>query len=346
MKIIAKLAAAASALALAGAAFAQTSETYDNVDAVNFETLFATIEIEVRDGPVSVSIEPGEKADYPIDASVAGGVLTIRSDNNPDRKRWWKDVNWRRDEGRAFEIFLEQYPTVVISAPAGTDLSLDRAVARLTAGDLGGDFKLDKGHVRGAVGDLASADIGIHGSGDLAIGDVAGDLNVSIHGSGDFKGGDAGRTSASIHGSGDIALGAVRGPLDASIHGSGDMIFSDIDGEASFSTHGSGDAKAGAVNGGVDIDVHGSGDTRIDRVAGKTSVSINGSGDVMIEGGEAADLKVRLSGSGDFTFRGVATNPDLVGNGSGDIRIARHEGTLRASGSGDIIVDDRNYSDD
>lgn len=346
MRVLPASLSAFAALVLAAQAAAQRIE-YSGVDAIVVKDFIGTVIIDVAErGDVSLAVTKGADGAYPVAVDDAGAVLTVQSDEDPDMTRWWDDVDWRRHHEKAFEIFLEDYPTLAFTVPKGTNVSFDSAVVRLDAGDAGGAFAVSGGHVDGAIGDVATADIKINGSGDLMVGDVADALDIAIHGSGDLRTGSAGRLDANIHGSGDIVIGAVRGDAEARIHGSGDITIAEVGGGLTVATHGSGDVKTDAVGAGAQVQIHGSGDLAIMDIAGPTQVSINGSGDVRIGGGRSENLRVRVHGSGDFAHLGLATNPDVSANGSGDILIRRHEGSVRARGHGDITISGVRYDDD
>ena len=339
--------AGAAAAALAPTALsAQDTETFRDIEAVDIENFIGTVTIRTGGDRVTVRKSDGTEADYPFYMETENARLTLRSDEDPDDWRWRDEVDWRKHHENAFAAFLEAYPSLELTIPRGTALSFDSAVIMLDADDTGGAFELREGHVDGKVGDLSEADINIHGSGDLVVGDVADMLDINIHGSGDFAAGDAGRLNANIHGSGDIRLGDVSGPASASIHGSGDIELGDVGGPIDVSVHGSGDVKSASVNGGADLSMMGAGDIYLATVAGKTAAKIHGSGDIDIADGRADDLLVRVNGSGDFAFLGLATNPDVAANGSGSIRIKSHEGPVRARGRGDIRISGVDYGRD
>ncbi len=347
MRVLSGLWLAVGAGAVASCAAAQPLTTYRNVDAIVVKDFIGTVTIDVSDeASAALTVAKGEDDAYPVITDKDGTVLSVRSDENPDRTRWRRDVQWRLHKDRAFEKFLEDYPTLAFSVPPGTAVSFDSAVVSLDAGDVGGAFSVRGGHVDGEIGDVAEAEIGIHGSADLIVGDVAQRLDISIHGSGDFEAGEAARLIARIHGSGDITLGDVASDADTSIHGSGDIELGKVGGAFTLDSHGSGDVEVGPVGDGAEIEIFGSSGVSIDDIAGETEVAINGSGDVRIDGGRAENLRVRIRGSGDFDLDGVAVNPDVSVHGSGDIRIRRHEGTLYARGDGDIRIGRVRYGDD
>ncbi|GJL92675.1 GIN domain-containing protein [Hyphococcus sp.] len=335
----------AGAAIFSPAAAQQTSHA--GADKVLITDFIGTVHVKtVASGAVRLNRTAGDDASYPLEVREDGSVLIVHSDEDPDENRWHDRVNWRRNHEDAFRIFLEDYPTLSLTIPAGTSLEFESAVIMLDADNTMSALKISGGHVDGYLGDLASADIGIHGSGDLKVGDVAGALAISIHGSGDFIGGSAASLAANIHGSGDIKVVNIGAASSADIHGSGDIEIGDINGPFEASIHGSGDIDAGNVKGGADLSIQGSGDISLASVAGESRASIHGSGDMDIATGRADRLFVDLSGSGGFDFGGVAINPDIRANNSASVFIRSHEGTVRARGRGDIRVSGVDYSDD
>lgn len=335
----------ASAAILSPAAAQQSSHA--GADTVLITDFIGTVHINtVASGDVRLNRTAGDDASYPLDVREDGSVLIVHSDEDPDETRWHDRLNWRGNHDDAFREFLEDYPTLTLTIPAGTALEFESAVIMLDADNTMGALKISGGHVDGYLGDLASADIGIHGSGDLKIGDVAGPLAISIHGSGDFIGGGAASLAAKIHGSGDITVKNIGAASSADIHGSGDIEIGNINGPFSASIHGSGDIDAGDVRGGADVKIQGSGDITLASVAGGSRAAIHGSGDIDIAGGRADRLLVDLHGSGEFDFGGVAVNPDIRANNSASVFIRSHEGTVTARGRGDIRVSGVDYGDD
>ncbi len=333
--------------ALATAAFADETANFANVKGLVIEDFIGTVEIKtLRRGETRVVMTDGADASYPVRMNAANGVLTIKSDEDPEDARWWDEVNWRKRDGKAFERYLQGFPKLVISVPQGTNVSFDSAVTLLNAGDIGGDVLVDEGHVEGEIGNVNSADINIHGSADLKIGNVVEALDIEIHGSGDVVAGTAKALLVDIHGSGDVRVGNIAGAAEVSIAGSGDVNLGQVDGPSSIKIHGSGDVDAGDIKSSANISTHGSGDVSLASVAGKTTVSIQGSGDSIIYGGRSEDLTVRVRGSGDFRHHGVATNPDVSVRGNGDVYISKYEGSIRASGDGDIRIAGVDYGDD
>ncbi len=339
------LAGAAMAV-IATAALAADTSDFINVTTIDIEDFIGTVEIKTGNQTnVSVLKTDGANAAYPVRMDAKSGTLTIQSDEDPDRTRWWDEVSWRKHHENAFKIFLEDYPTIVITAPKGTALSFDSAVVQLGAGDTNGALKVSGGYVEGEIGDVETADIKIDGSAHLRIGDVAQELGVMIRGSGDVIAGTVKTAAINIQGSGDVTVGDVDGSAQTRIRGSGDVQFGGIDGAATFQIGGSGDIKTGDIKEGADVSINGSGDVILASVNGATTVSVHGSGDTRINGGRSQDLKVRVHGSGEFRHQGVAVNPDIAVYGSGDVYVADYEGNIRTSGDGDIRIAGRNYGD-
>ncbi len=340
------LLSAALAAPFLTAAAAETT-THQGVTQIAVENFIGTVKVETaRSGPVRLDLANGKDADYPVHVTEKDGVLIISSDKDPDDMRWQDDVDWRKHHEDAFRIFLEDYPTLTLRIPEKTALDFDSAVMIFTADDTKGALSIREGHVDGVVGDIASADIAIHGSGDLDAGNVAGDFKTAIYGSGDLSAQSAGALDAQIHGSGDITMGPVSGPAVIDINGSGDVKLGDVGAAMALSINGSGDVEAGKVSGGAGIEISGSGDVTLASVSGKTLAHVRGSGDINIGGGRAEDLMVEISGSGGFSFDGVAINPAVYATRSGSIHIARHEGNIRARGDGDIEISGVDYGDD
>lgn len=334
-----------AAMVMTGPAIAQETR-HSNIDTVTVTDFIGSVRVEIASGDVRLNRVSGDNPDYPVYVDASGGALTIRSDEDPDDLNWQRDVNWRKYHENAFEVFLEDYPTLTLRVPAGTNLNFESAVILLAAGDTRGVLTVEGGHVDGEIGDLSSADIKIHGSGDLKTGAIAGVLDLDIHGSGDFIAVSAAAMTADIHGSGDISVGDIAGEAKTSIHGSGDIVLGDVGGPFSASIHGSGDIDAGKVDGGAELSIQGSGDIALASIAGESSASVYGSGDIDIANGRAEALNVRLAGSGGFEFGGVAVNPDIRADNSSDVYIRAHEGTVRVRGDGDVRIGNKRYNDD
>ncbi|MGF1453911.1 MAG: GIN domain-containing protein [Alphaproteobacteria bacterium] len=218
------------------------------------------------------------------------GTDTVRSGRGFGR--WFR--------GRDYDGDLDDYPTITVAVPKGAEIVINDMIGALTVGDTEGALTLEKISVEGTVGAVASARIGIAGSGVIEIDSVAGDLAVAVAGSGSVRAGNTGgEASLSIAGSGSVILGSLGQALRVSISGSGDV--------------------------------------RVGEVASAVRISVSGSGDVTIDEGRADPFKISINGSGDVVFGGTAVDPSIAVNGSGDVRIGAMEGRLRSSGNGDIL---------
>ncbi|WP_306250887.1 GIN domain-containing protein [Parvularcula sp. IMCC14364] len=326
---------------------ASATETFTGSDRIVLEDFIATVSIMTGDGAdISVTIDNGSADKEPVQAEQNGNAVRLYSNEKPDQRTFWRKMDWQRHGKDAFKVFLEDYPVIQITVPEGTDLSLAGAAVHLTVGNINGDVQIGNTlYVQGTVGNVKAADIRITGGGDLIFASVAEDLEARIAGSGSLAFNNVQSADLSIAGSGDIDVKKIAGNFRADIRGSGDIITGDIEGESIFQIAGSGDIEAGNVNGGADISIRGSGDIVINELNGPSEIGITGNGDVDIRRGRAEDLRVRISGSGDFKFNGLATNPDVSISGSGDVFIREYEGSVRTSGSGDIIIGDIRIDD-
>ena len=298
-----------------------------------------TTEVVVADvDKISVDITPGKSNKEPVLTALKNGVITIYSEKEPDKKRFWRKMNWERHGNDAFKVFLKDYPSILVTVPEGTDITINSIASYLTIGSTKANFVSEETiYVEGTVGDLDSADVHITGSGDLTFGAIDKELEAKISGSGDLTFNNAATALLSISGSGDININEVRGDTKVIIRGSGDIDVASILGDAVLSISGSGDIRTGKVAKGVQASIRGSGDIEVGEVNGPASVSINGNGDIEFNGGRAENLEVRITGSGDFDFDGLATNPTVRISGSGDVTIENYEGKVSVKG-GDVTI--------
>jgi Putative auto-transporter adhesin, head GIN domain len=195
-------------------------------------------------------------------------------------------------------------PRIIVTAPSATGLRIKRSL------------------IEGQVGDVGGATINHSSCGNLALGNVARDLDANVSASGDFSAGNVGgKVEANLAGSGDVRLGNVGTELELNVAGSGDT-------------------RVGTVAGRADINLAGSGDVNVASVSRVTEVNIAGSGDVNLAAGQS-ELRANIAGSGNIRHSGTVINPEVSIVGSGDVRVARLEGQPRVSrlGSGDFRVD-------
>ncbi|WP_323763213.1 GIN domain-containing protein [Maricaulis sp.] len=215
---------------------------------------------------------------------------------------------------------IDEYPSLVITAPASLALELDDSAYMGTAGDLG------------------SADLSMNSCGRLDVGDIAGEARVAINGSGDITTGSIGEAAQiSINGSGDIETGPIARSVSVSINGSGDVLTHDVGGDADVSINGSGDVEFGGVAG-LAVRISGSGDVEAASLNGAFSARINGSGDIAVHGGRAQPFEAYIGGSGDISFGGTAVDLVVRENGGGDVSISEIEGNVNWTRNGRTVL--------
>ncbi len=322
--------------------------------AVNFDGTINEIVVEDFTGRIVVNVGGTQasanlqaaSAGSPTDLYQNGSIVHFAGEERPRNFDISREIGWRRHDENAFAEYLTDFPILTISVPAGTALKFEDVITIAAIGNLNGEFEIDGGYVDVDAGDMLSADVSVHGPGDVMLGHVQEELIASIHGSGDISVKSAGETRFSVHGSGDASIGTVSGDATLNVHGSGNIDTGIIDGAIRASIHGSGDIHTGTVAQSGELSIHGSGDISLETINGPASADIFGSGNITISSGRAQSLRVSINGSGDFDFGGVSTN--LVANlrGSGGIDIAQNEGTIRTSGRGDIRVGGIRVNDD
>lgn len=321
---------------------------------ITFENSISMIIVEDFTGHIIVNVDGTQtsanlqsaNAETPIELSQNGSTIYFSGEERPRNFDVSREIGWKRYSDDAFKEYLADYPTLTITAPVGTALKLDDAITIAAIGDLNGELEIEGGYVDVDAGDMWSADVGVHGPGNIILGHVQDTLTASIHGSGDITIKEAGQSKLSVHGSGNANIGAISGDAILNVHGSGDINTGLIDGAIRASIHGSGDIHTGTVSQSGELSIHGSGDISLDTINGPAKADIFGSGNITISSGLAQSLRVSINGSGDFDFGGISTN--LVANlrGSGGIDIAQNEGTIRTSGRGDIRVGGIQINDD
>ncbi len=288
-------------------------------------------------GAQTVANLQGTNSRSPIELSQNGSSLRFAGEERPRDFNISREIGWRHDED-TFVAYLADFPTLTLSVPTGTAMTFDDVITIASIGDLKGHLDIDGGYVDVDAGDLISADVSVHGPGDIVLGHVEEDLVASVHGSGDISVKSAGQTRFSVHGSGDGRIGTINGDAILNVHGSGNIDTGAINGAIRASIHGSGDIHTSTVSQSGELSIHGSGDMSLDTINGVTKADIYGSGNISISSGQAQSLRVSINGSGDFDFGGISTNLVAHARGSGGIDIAQNEGTIRTSGQGIIRV--------
>lgn len=312
--------AALAGLALAPAAFAQTSlEIEDFIGSVTWSN--GPLSVEIEENAVDTTVSGRSQM------TVNGGIVNIDgSDCKSSYGRF--DIDWfgKRSEGH-FGGFkdLEDYPVLNITMPADTKLVIRNSVL-FTQGEP----------------DIADADLELRYCGSITLGDVENTLALDSRGSADVSVGRTGQIAASLKGSGDLT-GENTGDVLIKSHGSGDVELGNA-ASIEISLHGSGDLEVGDVKGSVDLSSRGSGDLQVASVTGPQAyLKSHGSGDIDIGGGAVEDLEIIVRGSADAEFSGEAKMANLSSSGSGDIYVNRVSGVaeIKSSGSGDVEIDKR-----
>ncbi|WP_300542302.1 DUF2807 domain-containing protein [Maricaulis sp.] len=295
--------------ALAMTANAQESRGFSGRQ-VQIENFIGRVEIRTGGPDIRVEIRnPGDAAEDPVASATSGGVvidggqrvrnLNCRTNNGEMRIGRW--MNSRP---------IEDYPLLVITAPAGLDLAMG-----------------DSAFV-GESGDLGSIDLSMNSCGRFEAGAIARDAELNINGSGDVITRDIGGNSRfRINGSGDISVGDIAGNVTISVNGSGDVDGGDVAGATEIDINGSGDIELAGIAS-LDVGVSGSGDVRVDNIDGAFRASIAGSGDIRIAGGRAQPFEAYINGSGDISFGGTAIDVTIRESGGGDVDIEAVEGAI------------------
>ncbi|WP_417488383.1 GIN domain-containing protein [Maricaulis sp.] len=280
--------------------------------------------IEIRTGSSdTITVAMSNTGGHVDDPSVSHSGSTVRIDGGLRLRN--TNCRTRNDTmsiglNRGNRHSIDEYPSLVITAPASLALELDDSAYLGTAGDLG------------------SADLSMNSCGRLDVGDIAGEARVAINGSGDITTGSIGAGAhISINGSGDIETGMIGGEVSVSINGSGDVLTRDVDGDADVSINGSGDVEFGRVAG-LAVGISGSGDVEAASLNGAFSARINGSGDIAAHAGRAQPFEAYIGGSGDISFGGTAVDIVVRENGGGDVSISEIEGSVNWTRNGRTVL--------
>ena len=307
----AAIAVGVAALPAGATTVAQSAQSF-SADTLVVENFIGRIEFRESAGS-DISVQVSNPGDVSDDPSVSGSGDRVRVDGGHSMRNLncnTRNGNMRIGRRWGSRHDLSEYPTLIVTAPAGLDLTIDDSAFIAEAGDLGrldlsmnSCGRFEAGRVSGEAG------IGINGSGDVVIASVGGEGRIGINGSGDVDVGDIGGAgSISINGSGDVVTGAFNGPLDISINGSGDVEV--------------------ASTLGLDIGINGSGDITVGELNGRFDASIGGSGDIRVDRGRAEPFDVSIRGSGDVRFGGTAVNVTVRESGGGDVHIEEIEGSV------------------
>ncbi len=229
------------------------------------------------------------------------------------------------------------YPTIDLTVPVGTALTIIGMDGQATIGDIAAPLVVRVASVDLTVGNVTSAIIDRSGGGRVQIANVDQSLVARLSGSGDFIVSSIGQADIEKRGSGDINLGRVDGALRALVQGSGDIDIAEA-GAVDIEKHGSGDIRVGRVTNGLSYVSFGIGDVDVAAVNGPVVVETTSSGQVYIHDGRADPLRVVMQEYGNFTLDGEAVDPDLTAEGASVVKITSYIGDLIARGSGTFDV--------
>jgi len=274
------------------------SRTFD-VKSLRVDNLMGTLIVDVKDGgPTVLEIDGVKWKAGRTSVKAAGGELRIRGAGNGNGNVWdWR--SWFDFKHVGNNEVKNLYVHLIV--PKGMPVTVNGLAGNAVIGNTEGPLKFEiTGNTDSRIGNVASADISLAGSGKVAVGNVSGNLRTQTAGSGDIRAGDICDVHSEIAGSGSVAINHAKCKLDIKIAGSGDFT-------------------ASGVN-------------------GPTHIEIAGSGSVNIAGGEANPLHVGIMGAGDVSFGGTAVNPNIESMGSGSIRLKAYRGNLHSEGNSNLKI--------
>jgi len=291
-------------------------------DRIEIENFVGRIEIRTG-GSSAISVAMTNTGGHVDDPEVSDGGAVVRIDGGLRLRNTncsTRNGVMRIGLNRGRRQSIDEYPSLVITAPESVALELRDSAFVGTAGDLG------------------EVDLSMSSCGRFDLGDVQGDARVRISGSGDITtrsiGGEA---RIDINGSGDIVTTDIGGAVEVSINGSGDVQTGDVTGDAAVRINGSGDVEFGRVAG-LSVGISGSGDVEASSMYGAYASRISGSGDIAVHGGRAQPFEASISGSGDISFGGTAVDLVVRENGGGDVSISEIEGSVNWTRNGRTVL--------
>ena len=258
---------------------------------LKLEDVVGTVRVDVKDsGPMTIQVNGLSNRVGTVHVNQHGNTLVVESETTG---RVWDWRHWFDFSGMNVKPNQLQ---INVSVPRGAALDIEETAGNATIGNTMGPLKFAvQGYSESTVGNVASADLDMAGSGKLTVGNVSGEVTIDDAGSGNIRVGDSGMLKADIAGSGSVTTGNIRG--------------------------------------GVDVDIAGSGDFSAASINGPAKASIAGSGSVTLGGGEANPLHVEIMGSGNVSFAGMAVDPKIEAMGSGTVRIKAYRGNLQNNGA-------------
>ncbi len=317
-------------VALTAASPAVSEPLQFEATAVKIVNLIGSLNVVVSDNPnLTVDITGPSAAVDDIGVRLDGTTLIVS-------RRGMVDAT-----GHQFDA--STYPTVVLTVPANTPLTIIGMDGQASIGDIAAPLVVRVASVDLTAGNVMSAIIDRSGGGRIQIGNIEQSLVARLSGSGDFVVGTAGQADIEKRGSGNISLDRVDGALRALVQGSGDINIADA-GAVNVEKHGSGDITVGRVTNGLSYLSFGIGDVDVAAVNGPVVVETTSSGQVHIHDGRADPLRVVMHEYGNFTLDGEAVDPDLTAEGASVVKITSYIGELIARGTGTFDVRKRSLS--
>lgn len=268
--------------------------------------------IRIRHAAARVVVIPEERTDYEVAIDNSAGrtpMPTVTQHHNLiviDGQLRGRIAGCADDGGahlRGYDdVAAEQMPVITIRAPRR--VNLDRSGAGLTE-----------------IGPADAVELDSSGCGDVAVGDVAGALEVDLAGSGHVRAGAAQRLAVDLAGSGEVSTGAIAEAADVDIAGSGRVSIQSLNGALQADAAGSGNL---AVQGGAistaDIELAGSGDVDIAAPVERLEVAILGSGNVDVSA-TVGEIDAEIAGSGGVRAASVSGQIRQQSMGSGSVQV-------------------------
>lgn len=269
-----------------------------SAQSVKIDGMVGTLDVQVAPGPAKVRVSGAGDRVAHVHITADGGQLTITDDEHFSGRSGWKWVISLFSDKKHSKVKTLQVHVVM---PEKAPLDVADFIGDATVGSTHGPVDFEAaGSGKVKIGNIASANLHLAGSGHMTVGTISGPLSIEVAGSGKLKTGDAQSLHSEIAGSGVVTVGNIRDGLHSEIAGSGDL-------------------SATSVHGGVHLE-------------------IAGSGDVKIAGGEADPFHVEVMGSGDVHFNGIAHNPNVEAMGSGKVWVKAVKGPVDSDAGKHLII--------
>jgi DUF4097 and DUF4098 domain-containing protein YvlB len=308
------------------------------------ERLEVSVEVSPLDASRDEDVEAAERA--VVDYDGAHLVVRVPEEHRPSlRPRRGVVLSFSGSDGSV---------RVRVELPRGSDLRTRCGSGRVLAGGVFGDCHCEIA----AAGEMTLSEVGSFeatlGRGEVNLGVVAGDLDLSTSASGTTEVGGVGGRAKIALGRGDTSVGEVAGDIEVITAASGSISIERAGGSVTAKA-GRGEISLGTASGDVELSIAASGVVTARSIAGGAFVTV-GRGDVAIgEIGRDADVAVSASGSvgidlaagaltarvgrGQVTLGRVAESLDaaVASSGSDGVGVAGKGGTI-SIGRGDVSV--------